>query len=199
MLLKELEETSNTRKVAEILIRDCSQYLRDVDYAVDTYRLYRGMGNRNTETSESVIPDVLYFNEIDVNRKRKPTDVKIKYHNMLNDYFTKNYGYPFRNGVFVTGNINAAKKYGYLVVIFPIDGYKFAWSPDVDDMIYFRKDNYSKILNDEVEYKTSDMKGAIKSKNEIMLITEGFYYIPYSIYDEAYFSYDLENKIKEMV
>ena len=96
--------------------------------------------------------------------------------------------------MFVTGFKDHAAKYGTTFLIFPAGEFTFAWSPRVKDLYEaFGNaewwDLYTSSLNhgmnpdperfntwmDTKIFKNTDLKAAIKSRNEIMIRGPGYY------------------------
>jgi hypothetical protein len=67
---------------------------------------------------------------------RKPKDTNIWVHNLLNKEFLKKFGWKVRNGVFATSDKNEIliRNYGIPYLFFPVNGFKFVWSPDIGDL-----------------------------------------------------------------
>ena len=117
-------------------------------------------------------------------------------HERFNDFFSRKFGYPFRNSVFATGDSMDAAVYGNGIhVIFPIGDFDFLWSPYVRDMTYDLKwepiggfshvppsqDLVDKTLNN-VEYQVTDFKGAIISGKEIMIRCKEYYAVDWRVF-----------------
>lgn len=64
---------------------------------------------------------------------RKPKDTTIFWHNLLNKFFMQRFGYPYRNGTFVSTHLATALDYGNPFVIFPRGEFEICWSPDIRD------------------------------------------------------------------
>ena len=62
-------------------------------------------------------------------KKRKPVSTPIEVHNFANAYFEDEFGVPFRNGMFCTGDSTFARDYGNLYLVFPVGNFKYCWSP----------------------------------------------------------------------
>ena len=117
--------------------------------------------------------------------KRKPMDTPIVNQNML-DKKLKDAGFSAlrSNSIFCTSDISFAGNYsyGYIYVIFQVDGFSYMWSSYIHDFYYqfvFWK-NVGKLS--EIENMPADkfvaefgfennrgMVGALKSKNEICI------------------------------
>jgi hypothetical protein len=121
---------------------------------------------------------------------RKPRDTHPDVHNEMNRMFNEYHGAPFRNGLFVTGSLKEAKSYGEAIVIFPIGKFKYCWSPTITDLSDHVPGGANSVFDQEkltekldkmfsLYYKTTDLKNAIFSENEIMLYCDKcLMYIP---------------------
>ena len=123
MRLKEITDNGKIEDIAKTVIRDCSPFLRQIDYNLLEYPLMRGLSK----------PTV--FAKIQANLSdRKPTGTSNNFHTEANKWFTTHYGHPYRNGVFTTGDPRVASSYGYLYYVFPIGDFDFLWSPAIHDL-----------------------------------------------------------------
>jgi len=105
---------------------------------------------------------------------------------------------PFRDAVFATGEAEMAAGFGALFSILPIGDFTFLWSPNVPDLatefsgkttnifshffqILFSLDTSSNIdagdYIKKADYRTTDLKAAINSGNEIMIFAKEYYAI----------------------
>ena len=106
----------------ETLQRECSQYLKL------KVELFRGVAD-NTINVRRITPRI----------DREPRDTNKFTHNYINDLFQKKFGWGVRSeGVFVSSNWHTAHSYvrdnnGMVYRFFPVNGYKYVWSPKVDD------------------------------------------------------------------
>jgi hypothetical protein len=92
--------------------------------------------------------------------------------------FLEKFGWAARSeGVFATGNSKEAAYYGNVYAIYPVDGYKYIWSPKVKDLYTHLDWDTEKDLDlsdEEIDelfqtYKTDDLQQAIDSRHEIMI------------------------------
>ena len=130
---------------------------------------------------------------VDVNQNRSPRDTANDRHKIVNEWFIKKTGIPFRNAsVFGSGSYKIAKNYatdfdanpgvGETVVVLPVGKYSYCWSDKVEDLYSYLGDHvtWSKdtteneqdiytVLNN-AEYKfNKDLGQALDSRNEIMV------------------------------
>lgn len=156
--------------------RDCQPYLQQNDEPLGNNALLRGL----TGGDEFLKKQVRLTDRTPLDN---PTDV----HNELNKFFTRKYGAPFRNAMFCTGSRRDTRRYGKTYLVFPIGEFKFLWSSDVKDL-YLAWDNFNhrnsrsrtKVQDfvkglEDANYSTTNLKGAISSGAEIMIICESYY------------------------
>lgn len=112
--IKEINEDD----VDELIQRDCQPWLKASQGEV----VYRGAKNKP------------YCYKGTVRTDRRPVDTKPELQIMFDNIIQKKYGFkPRSNGLFVTGNIGDATRYGRVYRITPIGKFKFLWSPLVRD------------------------------------------------------------------
>lgn len=136
---------------------------------------------------------------VEVAQNRKPVDTPEEIHNIINTWFLKRTGVPFRSAsVFCTGDWSEARRYGsgegHVVTVIPAGKFNYCWSPIYNDMyedlghyVYnidqisganrdktteFLLRNPSKLINFLVKGKYKFNTGlvqAIASKKELMI------------------------------
>ena len=104
---------------------DCKKFLQETD----GIPVYRGVIKR--------LPHGMSRKTSHIEAGRKPRDATPEIHDYLNNLFKKKFGWPVRNGVFVSGNWSQVESYGDAYIFFPIGDYEYAWSPGVDDLWSF--------------------------------------------------------------
>ena len=157
--------------IAEYLRKNCQPYLREINYNPSHYALYRGMKHNSEDfTVKEVRLD-----------DRRAQDMDSRSHDALNGYFTKKFGEPFRNALFVAGTPHVAESFGNLYAVFPMGNFTYIWTPEVYDLyteygsdIYLEvvehKDTKAFIeLMDSLKYRNTDLPKAIESDHEIMI------------------------------
>ena len=178
----------------ETVKSDCQPYLQAIDYALYDRMLYRGV----IGTTKEYIAKTVRLED------RAPKDINLDLHNMINEYFNEYYGAPFRNSIHVTADEPQAWEYAYggyksgsVYTIFPVGNYDFLWSPKISDMLdaamghdLQRYGNVSNVERDQEKlkkywerfragalatYQTTDLIGAIKSGNEVMIRCKEYY------------------------
>lgn len=186
-------------EVAKLIKSTCGQFLSTSGFNSRNIlftSLFRGI--RHTHGS---------FSEWTTRQFRDPVDSSQAVHDVLDNYFYDQFGVHFRSSsVFCTGSINFAKDYGEAHLIFPVDDFKFVWSPTVSDAFTF----FGKLgINDDVlllthdlpedtpwaarvakylqltnPYKAAFLKAAIASQHEIMIACKRYYSL-YIDHDKA--------------
>lgn len=159
--------------------QDCSEYLTEVGADVARMALYRG---RKGKTEPVGVEQIRL-------QGRKPLGMEQGMKDDVNEYFTENFGEPFRDSALCTGSAMFAQAFGNVYTVFPVNGYKILWSPDVDDLNsairrlrwHSPKGSNPQIIPDlipnKVQYRLGNIREAIKSDNEIMLRCEQYYTI----------------------
>lgn len=106
-----------------VLAKECKQMIGDIKKMGDV--LWRGT---NQPVYEKQIP----------HKSRKPVDTPEFLHILLDKMFKKNFGWkPRSEGVFVSLDKGLASSYSpsrRTTIFMPVDGYKYLWSPDIDDL-----------------------------------------------------------------
>jgi hypothetical protein len=119
-------------------------------------------------------------------KDRNPRDTPANLHETANSWFTKKFGVPYRNALFVTPNRVIAQFYGkspdHCVRIIPLGSYSYCWSSRYADFLHLAKDAPSSdALTYRLEsagYATTDLNMAHSSGNELMLFCEKYIAIP---------------------
>ena len=123
MRLKQyLKEGKDSKEILAILYEDCFPFLKEIK-GTDEF-LYRGV-------SLSVSDILKRTTRLE---DRRPKDTPEWMHEVLNNAFESKFGWPARNGVFATSDIDDAEKYGTAYLFFPIGKYEYVWSPTVEDL-----------------------------------------------------------------
>ena len=117
------EDELTPEQMADLIIRDCSEYLRDTRRISSRAALYRGIqGNSQL------------FTEYGSRTSRITADMDDAMHDVLNNSFQKRFGHKFRTeAYFCTTGMNTARGYGELHLIFPSDGYSAIYSDIIVD------------------------------------------------------------------
>lgn len=209
-IVKESDKKSysveDVKKAGELILKNCRPFLQQINYNLDEYALYRGIG----------INEKKLFIELSARlTNRHPSATPLKIHKFLNKQFENQFGHPFRNAVFATGDPGVAEYYSKEITneiiprfsiysIFPIGEFEYIWSPDILDLydklgefdygdITLSKKVKEYIMDEIIpSYKNTDLLEAIKSGHEIMLWCEKYY----GLLDETQFQKDVFEYIK---
>jgi len=121
-------------------------------------------------------------------------------HDNINDYFSKEFGAPFRNSMLCTGNERHASYFGTLYHVFPVGNFQYLWNANIEDLnhtlsdvnytVSRNKDNreldwrdmeakvHDTFLNKVIRgpgWSTTNLQKGIKSNNEIMVRCKKYY------------------------
>jgi hypothetical protein len=126
------EKSFTDEEIYNILHKDCSQFIKEGN------KLFRGYDSNEK------------FIERTPRKERTSTDTPQALSDMLDIYFKSKFGWkPRSEGVFASSSISQASMYGKVYHIFPVNGYKYIWSPDVYDLFSILNTKIGKFLNDE--------------------------------------------------
>jgi hypothetical protein len=121
-----LRENLNEIEIIDSLIsdikRDCKPFINEIGNIGKL--LYRGTDKKIKDYA------ILKSHMTD----RKPKNMPLVVHEYLNKKFKKKFGWPVRNGVFVTFDEDTTAHYGGSYIFFPIGTYKYAHSSKVVDL-----------------------------------------------------------------
>jgi hypothetical protein len=93
-----LREGSQVANVtAQDIYNDCAYYFKSVKLSGNELKDWMWHGTKHLPTARNPV----YV--VDAKTEREPRDTPLSVHNAVNDYFKREYGKPFRNGVFATG------------------------------------------------------------------------------------------------
>lgn len=127
---------------------------------------------------------------------RNPMSTHGVIHKYLNDGFTEKFGWPARNGVFVSANISHTHMYGRPHVFFPTNGFKYIWNRNIIDLYQtlpvgvemLEKDpengEYAHKIKDDAKekldnwikgYKDFGLHKALDTSAEVMFNSKKFY------------------------
>ena len=152
------EDTSKDwHHIVNVLKKECSDIIEVYHYA--KWVLFRGEG--------TIIPSGFISKVPRQNRQPQATPQEV--HNALNTFFIEKFGWPARNGVFAIGRRGIAMDYGYSYVFFPVNGYKYVYSPEISDL-------FSQLPAKGQFLKWIDVKKAVYFSEELPKMLKGFYY-----------------------
>lgn len=157
------------------ILEECSSALSSMVAAEKQARrmfLYRGVRNNPGHIIRAVS-----------RTDRKPLATSDTIHTFMDKWFDEN-GFKAKrsNSIFASSNETTAVNYAVkmdktndpaVILIIPTDAAAITWSPKVDDLYYYfpkyrGHDEWLKAMN-LADYKSSDLAGAIVSKNEVMI------------------------------
>jgi hypothetical protein len=102
--------------------KDCQPFLKEIKSVGRL--LYRG--SKIQIKSYKILKSYL--------EDRTPKNMNIEVHDYLNKQFKKKFGWPIRNGIFVSFDPDMAASYGTPYFFFPIGKYKYSFSKKVVDL-----------------------------------------------------------------
>ena len=111
--------------------QECQPFLQQIDNQPYQFAMYRGMQDRTVVgiglEDDFGIKTVRLTN-------RHPMDTPQEGHDAFNEYFEQEYGHPYRNGLFVSGNEHMAEAYGHPYAVFPIGKFEYIWNQAINDL-----------------------------------------------------------------
>lgn len=191
-LMSYLNEMSEA-DLAQYIRDNCAQWFSESrGYMMRGHIAYRGL-TYTPKDGDIITP----------RNDRRPKDTNIQDQQKMDDGLEKKFGWrPRQEGVFCTGDSKTASLYGDTYAIFPLDGYKYIWSPKIPDfystyyaasgksnfvniwnelLSMFMKDDFGDeyitnvaIQNIVKTYKNTDLAKAIESGNEIIVKCKGY-------------------------
>lgn len=131
--------------VIKMIKRDCDQYLKEIKDPMKV-RAYRGI--------QVYRPQPLVIKKY-VRTNRHPVDTPNNISKLMDNWFNKKFGIKFRSeALFVTGNVIAAKHFGYVYIVFPIGNYDYSWSPVYSDLT----DDFANALSKKIKQYPEEYK-----------------------------------------
>lgn len=183
-LITEAALSQEPSDIARLIFKMCQPYLRDIDYNVSHYEMFRGL-----RISGSKLPHVESTDTMikEPRAERRPFNTHPEQQDIIDNYFLNNFGHKFRSDkvLFTTGHFTTASEYGTPFVIFPIGDYKYCWSQIVEDLYFtiptldvdddapanLSSEQVDKLITSlyNAKYQNNNMKAAITSTHEIMI------------------------------
>ena len=184
--------------IIETIFKDCDYYINLLRKSNAFKLLYR---------SSKDSANFYKLKTSNLDRGRKPKDMGIVMHNLLNDkIFKPSFGWNVRDGIFASSKI--LPYYGEPYLFFPVGNFEYVWSPTVRDLyedmfnksnlkaldfLYYYADEKEKeaytlkdLTEDEVKksiinlqqmYQNNDFKMAVRSENEISFKCDKYYIV----------------------
>jgi len=162
--------------------KNCQPFLQACKAKDDPFILYRGV-----QEDQTFIKKDVRLND------RRPLTMKNALHKKINIYMDDNYGHPYRNAMFCTGDLDSADYGSNTYWVFPTGDYDFIYSNNTlyDDLfLAWQKykvniempEQYLIHQDDVVEkflananYKSDSILNAAESQSEIMIWTDNYY------------------------
>lgn len=149
----------------ESLLTNCSEYFSRVPASQLNYAMHRGDRGYDQSTVNSFIPVSRII------RDRRPSvDTPRLVHEELNAIFTKEFGYPFRDGMMASGSYSQAQQYGPSNIIIPVNGYTLSYSTIYNDLYSNGISPEINVLVSEIEDGDDDVGTSRQLATEIMMM-----------------------------
>lgn len=175
IVVTDIKDATLSDRERQIIAERCPQFVHEVGPEIQFYPLFRGSYSRPPHTN---IAGTDIFIGGGYNENRVPKSTSRNIHDRLNQHLFQKFGIKFRNGIYATGDYNQADDYGKVYRFIPVGDFKFCWSPKIKDIflelnIVMNTNNDPDYLNYKIDemvdtYRTTDLKAAIMSHNEIM-------------------------------
>jgi len=119
------------------LRRECSEIIRE--YKKNKAYLYRGYNSNQLYLTKTPRID------------RRPMDMPKEVHDLFDNAFKKEFGWKVRSeGAFVTTQHRKANGYGDVYLFFPVNSYKYVYSPTVHDLfVDYMQNGILRMTNDD--------------------------------------------------
>ncbi len=131
---------------------------------------------------------------VDFKPRNKPKSTLKEIHNEINKYLEERFGWPFRNGLFVTGSENQAAEFGKPFAIIPIGKFEWLCNTQIRDFTWDYSDSWTALTKNPLDnflkekryswIHNTNLSECIQSRKEIMLKCEKFYQIEMNTYDK---------------
>ena len=183
----EFPKSKSRDEVIDIITKDCKPFLKEIKGGE---LLWRG-GRTVFKEVEKITPRA----------DRKPLDTEKIVHDHLDKLFLEYHGWKARSeGVFVSPDILATRRFGDPSLFFPIGTYKYLWHTRIHDLTTSLCDNFGLCKGvdkeelegrdtregiDEIvsDYKNKGLKKATQEHNEIMFKCKKYYMVHKMYYD----------------
>lgn len=187
--------STDLEEIVDLIQQDCQPFLREAgDYAL--FRGFRGRRGLTDDHGHHIGP--IYWLKATPRTDRRPLDSYKLAHDLMDDWFEKNYGVRARSeGVFCAPRQAQAASYGRAFYVFPIGNFKVLWaSHDVagtsgvkdtaslSDSIYRfaetvepdkQADVADRVMTNHNHWHEGNVKKAVQSDAEITLICDKYY------------------------
>ncbi len=184
----------------ESIKRDCQPYLQQNKSPIFRTPMFRGMDAYRIPKDDVIKKQVRL-------EDRQTTDIPSELSDAMNNWMTKEFGEPFRNALFLSGNENMANNYGRVYLVFPIGDFTFLYHDKFRDIYstfssfrwaygeaakkqalsgsfaaskHFQKKFIKHIASvNNGNWKQDSIVQAIGSQHEIMIRTKEYYAVNY--------------------
>lgn len=180
--------------VKELIEKNCGPFLRRSKGAGFLHRGVKDFNSLDYEIATLYDGSKTTYAVKQVRQDRKPLGTSQVVHEMIDEWFEKNFGFKARSTtMFCLGNIprtSLVAAYGTPCVVFPAGAIKFVWSPRVRDLyVSMPYENWTEVEGlkgdelrqriwewlDRHEYQDTNLDEAIKSQREIMIQCDKYY------------------------
>lgn len=196
-------EATKPKDLLAILEKDCKPYLAAI--RADGGMFFRGIKGKPPvaipATDGKWTEDIF---KVTPRKDRQPLDTSREAHDAFDKYFKRLFKFKARSeGVFCVGDnhqgIDHIQMYGTMYMIFPIGEFSCVWSPKIQDLYKEYTEDFiahtsqkpgSEYFEEDLEEwlyhmgYTTDVKGALHTKNEVMLKTKKYYAVSTNFYDD---------------
>lgn len=118
------EDTAEKESLENFLAEMAKNTKREIVEFLLENPLYRGMKNETLS----------FYGYIPVKKNRQPLDTPVVIQQIIDEYLSEKGFRALRsNSIFVTGNLDFAKKFGFPYVIFPPKKFYFTWNTTIRD------------------------------------------------------------------
>jgi len=168
------KETEELQNIIMILKRDCSQFIKEYETASTQSKVV-------SRYSKSFIDTPIV--KITPRQNRHPMDTPLWLHDYLDGLFEKKFGWkPRSTGVFAIGTVRKdTTGSSSFKLIFPVDGYKYLWNPEIADLFVYIRDFVEDELKTDLDYNSQGddwfgmtAKDTVKFRNRINTIVDGY-------------------------
>ena len=175
-----------SKEIYDIIQKECSEILELYDRVPNFF--FRGIESIDNKRIVYSGRNISIYKVIP-RKDRIPKDTFMQVQRKIDNLFYKKFGWkPRSEGVFVTPNESNAMDYGEPFVFLPANGYKYIWSPKIEDMfINFTRD-YQRKMGDINKYDPKIFKGRLcdieslecypTNDNEFVEFYDAFHLIP---------------------
>lgn len=121
---------AHLQEIANVIRRDCAPFIQNNREALlSGIYLNRGISGADRLND--------FFIKGQVRQQRPPRDTPVFWHKLIDSYFQKEFGFPYRSAsMFACIDASAACDYGVPYAVFPIGEYDICFSPKIQDFTF---------------------------------------------------------------